>query len=305
MNKHKIWPYFSLLWLVLFPFSILKAQDLNNLMNENENTEKEFVSGTFKSTRLVNLHTIETQGRNVLEYRISHRFGDIGSGGYNAFGLDGGASMRMGLEYCFDGRLNIGLGRTNIDKTVDTYAKYRLLRQTTGKQNPVSITLLAAAYYTAMRDPNKALTGIDRYAPFSNRLSYCYQIMVARKFNEYFSLQVAPTMIHFNLVNRVNDKNDLFALAALGRVKITQRTAFTAEYTYRITTSYAQQKDPSGKYLYYNPFAIGFDIDTGGHIFQIQVCNSQGMIENQFIPFTTSSLKNWGLRLGFNISRVF
>ena len=281
------------------------AQDLNSLMESDAPAEKEFVMATFKGTRLVNMHTVETQGKRVLEYRISHRFGDINSGGANAFGLDGGASIRMSVEYCFDGRLNVGLGRTNINKTVDTYAKYRIMRQTKGNENPVSITLLAANYYITAKDPNAQINGFNRYDPFSNRLSYCFQAMFARKFGERLSLQLSPTMVHFNLVERAQDKNDMYALAFVGRYKITKRMAITAEYAYRITTNYAAQKDAAGSQLYYNPIAFGIDIDTGGHVFQIHLANSQGMIENQFIPFTTSSLKGWGLRIGFNISRVF
>jgi hypothetical protein len=291
--------------LAFFFLSSSKAQDLNSLMEEEAPEGKEFTAATFKGTRLINMHTIETQGKRVLEYRISHRFGDINSGGANAFGLDGGASIRMGLEYCFDGRLNIGLGRTNINKTVDGYAKYRLLRQTTGKQNPLSITLLAATYYITAKDPNQAINGYNRYSPTTNRMSYCFQAMFARKFGDKLSLQLAPTMVHFNLVERAIDKNDMFALAFVGRVKITKRMAFTAEYAYRLTTNYAAQKDAAGSALYYNPIAFGVDIETGGHVFQIHVANSQGMIESQFIPFTSTSLKDWGLRIGFNISRVF
>lgn len=292
--------------LLSFSFGIRShAQDLNSLMEEETPTGKEFTTATFKGTRLINMHTIETQGKRVLEYRISHRFGDINSGGANAFGLDGGASIRMGLEYCVDGRLNVGLGRTNINKTVDGYAKYRLLRQTVGKQNPLSITLLAATYYITAKDPNQAVNGYNRYNPATNRLSYCFQAMFARKFGDRLSVQLSPTMVHFNLVERAQDKNDMFALAFVGRVKITKRMAFTAEYAYRLTTDYTAQKDAAGTALYFNPIAFGVDIETGGHVFQIHVANSQGMIESQFIPFTSTSLKDWGLRIGFNISKVF
>lgn len=303
MNKNYTILFFAILSCCFV--NGLNAQDLNSLMEDEGPKEKEFISATFKGTRLINMHTIETQGKRVLEYRISHRFGDINSGGANAFGLDGGASIRMGLEYCVDGRFNFGLGRTNINKTVDGYLKYRLMRQTVGKQNPLSITLLAGTYYITAKDPNAAVNGYNRYDPASNRLSYCFQAMFARKFGDKVSIQLAPTMVHFNLVERAVDKNDMFAIAAVGRVKLTKRMALTAEYAYRLTTDYAAQKDAAGTALYYNPIAIGVDIETGGHVFQIHLANSQGMIESQFLPFTTTSLKDWGLRIGFNISRVF
>lgn len=99
-----------------------------DLLSEGEEKTKEFTTATFKGTRLINFHTIETPGKNTLEYRISHRFGTTDSGINNFYGMDGGASIRMGLDYSYDGRLEVGLGRTNIDKTIDGYLKYRLLR---------------------------------------------------------------------------------------------------------------------------------------------------------------------------------
>jgi hypothetical protein len=288
-------------------YSHASAQDLDNLLAEDAKNgkTKEFVTATFKGTRLINMHTIETQGKRVLEYRISHRFGDLKSGKYNAFGLDGGASIRMGLEYCVDGRFNFGIGRTNIEKTWDGYLKYRVLRQTTNNSNPISITALAAMYRAGIKDPNAQTNGYDRYSPATNRLSYCFQIMFARKFGERVSLQLSPTLVHFNLVEKQVNKNDMLALAAVGRFKVTKRMAITAEYAYRVTKTYADQNDAGGNKRYFDPLAIGIDIETGGHVFQIHVANSQGMIESQFLPYTTTTWKDWGVRIGFNISRVF
>jgi hypothetical protein len=253
---------------------------------------------TFKGTRLINLHTVEVVGKRSLDFRISHRFGPINDGTYNAFGIDGGAAIRLGLEYSFDGRLEIGVGRTNIDKTGDLFAKYRLVRQTTTNAIPLSVTLFAGMYYTMLKDPNKAITGKDRYENRNNRLSYAYQVIIGRKFSERFSFQVAPTMVHFNQVEKLLDKNDMYAVCAATRFKFTKRSAITLEYCYRLT-------EWSSVDTYYDSFAVGLDIETGGHVFQVQLVNSLGVLENQFIPKSNTKWSNAGIRLGFNISRVF
>lgn len=294
-------PLKKLLVFSLFFSSILTVSaqdDMNALLNENDAPkQKEFATATFKGTRLINLHTVEVCGKRGLDFRISHRFGALNGGAYNAFGIDGGASIRLGLEYSYDGRIQFGVGRTNVDKTGDVFAKYRLLRQTTTNSMPLSVTLFAGMYYTMFKDPNKAISGKDKYENRNNRLSYAYQLIIGRKFSESFSFQVAPTMIHFNLVEKLSDKNDMYAICAATRLKVTKRFAITAEYCWRATE---WSRD-----TYYDSFAVGVDIETGGHVFQLQLVNSLGVLENQFIPKTTTKWTDAGIRLGFNISRVF
>lgn len=287
---------FTFLMLLGFSFSTY-AQDMMDMLSEGEEKTKEFTTATFKGTRLINFHTIETPGKNTLEYRISHRFGTTNSGINNFFGMDGGASIRMGLDYSYDGRLEAGLGRTNIDKTVDGYLKYRLLRQTTDNSNPLSITLVSSLFITTQKDPNAVINGFDKYQYFTSRMAYAHQIMLARKFSDRFSMQIAPVFIHLNLVEKASDSNDIYAATALGRLKITKRIAITGEF------GMVLNKYTSG--TYYNTAGIGVDIETGGHVFQIHVTNSQGMLESQYLPFTNTSWKDNGIRIGFNISRVF
>lgn len=282
---------------VLFCVS-LKAQDddLLKLIGEPE-AEKEFVSATFKSTRLINFHTLEVAGKRTLDFRISHRFGDFNSGWYDFYGLDGGASIRLGLEYSYDGRLMAGIGRTSLEKTFDCFLKYRLVRQGLGAGPVISVTLFSGMYYTNRKDPGAALNGFDKYEYLSSRLSYVHQIIIGRKFSERFSLQIAPTLVHINLADRISDRNDAVVLTGSARFKLTKRMALTAEYGWR-ATKYSRSD-------YYDSFGVGVDIETGGHVFQIHVTNSIGLTENQFLTRTTSRWATGGIRLGFNISRVF
>ena len=290
--------------VILFLLFILSSlfsfaqDDLLKMMEEEVPKQKEFTTATFKGTRLINFHTIETGGKRSLDFRIAHHFGDMNGGAYQFFGLDGGASIRLGLEYTYDGRLQFAIGRSSYEKTYDSFLKYRLLRQTTDNKMPVSMTLLSCMFYNTTKDPDKTINGYDRFQYASSRLSYAHQIIIARKFNEHLSLQVSPSLVHFNLVDGSNDKNTMYALAFAGRYKLTRRLAVTAEYAKRLTEFTSSTK-------YYDSVGLGFDIETGGHVFQVYVTNSFGLIENQFLPRTTSSVKDLAIKLGFNISRMF
>jgi hypothetical protein len=304
-----------------FSVGLFAQDELLNLVNDgNQKKEKDFTIATFKTTRLYNFHTVETQSKRSLDFRISHRFGDMGLSngstasnfGYNAFGLDQQASIKLSLEYCFDGRFQIGIGRCSDQKIVDGFAKYRLLRQTTTKGNPVSITLFAGAYHSFLR------TGDDyfNHNPIGDRFSFCDQIMIARKFNRRFSLQVGFAYVHFNLVPMsgphtladgtvfTGDKNDLMYITGVTRYKITNRMALTAEYAFPLSGSNYNAANTVNN-TYYPTMALGIDIETGGHVFQLAVTNSFGLEEPEYFAHTTGNFFNAGIRLGFNISRVF
>ncbi|MCU0384104.1 MAG: DUF5777 family beta-barrel protein [Cyclobacteriaceae bacterium] len=274
------------------------AQDLLAELTELDSAKKEPVIATFKGTRLINLHTIETLTKGSLDFRISHRFGEINSGGENLWGLDGPATIRLGLDYSISNKLVVGLGRTSYRQYFDGFAKYKLWQQQTGGKK-FSLVGIASVNVTGEKDPNKIISGIDRYDNFSNRMAYMFQILIARKFSEKLSLQLAPTLVHYNLVDRANDKNDIFAIAASGRYKITRSLAITGEYIARPLKYTPVQDD------YFDVLSIGLDIETGGHVFQLFFTNAFAINEVQLIPYTNSSWRDKGVRFGFNISRVF
>ncbi|SMO43801.1 DUF5777 family beta-barrel protein [Solitalea koreensis] len=292
--KFSFYTYF-LFGALILPFSAMAQDDPMKLLEQRDSVKNEVVSATFKGTHVINFNSVETVGPRTLEFQIQHRFGPFNSGGYNLFGLDQGATIRLGLSYSFNGKFEFGIGRSSIDKQYDTYVKSRVLRQSIGKM-PVSLTLFGGAYYTTVHD-NQVVPGIDRYEYTSSRFSYVAQAIVARKFNENLSLQLSPMLIHYNLVDKITDKNDIMALGLAGRYKLTRRMALTTEYGLRINNYSLQQ--------YYNSFGLGWEIETGGHVFQVVFTNSLGITENQFIPYTNTKWSNAGIRLGFNISRVF
>ncbi len=283
--------------LIISSSSSFFAQSPDDLLSMvEEKPKKEFVNATFKTTRLINFHTVEVLSKRSLDFRISHRFGDFNSGAYNAWGIDGGANIRLALEYCHGSRLMFGVGRTSGKKIADGFLKYRLLKQTTkGGGMPVSVTLFTSVYHTFMQ--NVIIDGENKYQTIPDRLSYCNQIMIGRKFSSRFSFQLTAAMVHFNLVDKISDKNDCFVIGGVTRFKFAKRQAITVEYGLRLN-KYSKEK-------YYDSFGIGYDLETGGHVFQIHLTNSFGLTEDQYFMYTNTTWENFGVRLGFNISRVF
>lgn len=271
------------------------AQDEDLLKMIEGKTPRSFTQATYKTTRLVNFHTTEVLGRRALDFRISHRFGDVNGGSYNAWGLDGGANIRLGLEYSPNGRFMFGVGRTSSKKIADGFLKYKLLRQTTDDHIPLTLTLFSSVYHTFERA--NFSNGANKYQTVSDRLSYCHQIMIARKFNQHFSLQLLAAMVHYNLVDNISEGNNCYVTGIVARYKFTTRQAITLEYGRRLN-KYSNN-------TYYDSFGVGYDLETGGHVFQIHFTNSFGLTENQYFMYSGSSWQNWGIRLGFNISRVF
>ncbi len=285
----------SILFILLTMTAVLSAQDdLMNMLKDSTKAEINYTTATFKSTRVMNGHSIERMAPGQLDVRISHRFGLLNSGAYEFFGLDQ-SNIHLSLEYGILKWLMVGIGRGNYEKTFDSFAKFSILRQSSGaREMPVSVSALTSVAATSVKwsDPSR-----QNY--FSSRLSYLGQVLIARKISQSFSLQVAPTFVHRNLVATELDPNDLYALGLGGRMKLTKRISLNAEYYYMFNPrSYMSQK-------VYNPLTIGFDIETGGHVFQLLFTNSVAMIEKGFIGETTGNWLKGGIHFGFNISRVF
>jgi hypothetical protein len=285
----------SLVFLFLLPLLSLSAQDdLLNMLNDSTSEETNYTTATFKSTRVMNGHSIERMPPGQLDVRISHRFGTINSGAYEFFGLDQ-SSIHLGVDYGVFKWLMVGIGRGTYEKTFDGFAKFTVLRQSTGARvMPVSVSLFSSIAATSVKWADTSRTNY-----FSSRLSYVSQVLVARKFSPSFSFQIAPTYVHRNLVATELDPNDLYAIGAGGRMKLTKRISLNAEYYYVANPrKYMSQKT-------YDPLSIGFDIETGGHVFQLFFTNSLAIIEKGFIGETTGSWLKGDIHFGFNISRVF
>lgn len=298
--------YFIFIGLFLLIFSgNVRSQDLDAMLNAETQPTIDYATATFKSSRIINGHSIEQMKKKQLDFRISHRFSTLNGGTYELFGLDHSV-IHFSLEYGLKDWLMVGVGRGSLNKTYDSFAKFKLLRQSSGaKTMPVSISYFTSVELMSEKFPTTPIqltptTFAPRTNYFSSRLAFVHQLLIARKFNDNLSVQLTPTFIHRNLVKTEIGQNDIFAMGAGARYKLSKRLSLNAEYYYTY--------NPNAKFQetrYYNAAAVGIDIETGGHVFQIMLTNSQGMREGTFIPKTTDNWLDKGIHLGFNISRVF
>lgn len=258
-------------------------------LSAQEKGEK--TSFTFKDTRIINGQSIETNQNGQLKFIISHRFGSINGGIDEFFGLDQ-ATIRLGLDYGLWDWLTVGIGRSSFEKTVDGFLKARILHQREKDGAPLSITFLSSIATQTADFPEQ-----ERENYFSSRLFYTNQLMFARKFSDRFSLQLMPTLVHRNLVESADVANDVVSIGAATRFQLTKMISVQTEYYYTLPDQLAEQ--------YHNSLSIGVDIETKGHVFQLNVSNSQGMIEKFFIGETRGQWSEGDIYFGFNISRDF
>ena len=281
----------------LISTQVFSQDDLMKMLDDENKNQTDYTIATFKATKLINGQTIETVGKNQLNFWISHRFGAINSGFIeNFFGLDE-ARIRLGLEYGITNRLTIGIGRSSQEKMYDFYGKYKLLRQSNSM--PVTLTLYGSNALSTVATGSTLESGtVMKYYDNIERMTYTGQILLARKFSERFSLQIMPTVLHFNRAETIDTPNNMVALGVGGRMKLSKRFSISGEYYY------ADFNRPASS-NYHNSLAFGLDIETGGHVFQFHLSNSRGMIERQFIAQTTKQWSDGGIFYGFNIARSF
>ena len=269
------------------------AQDLLDLLEEETPQTKNYVTSTFKATRILNGHSVENRKKKALEFVISHRFGRLNLGIEELFGLDQ-SNIRFAFEYGVTDNLMLGIGRSSFEKTYDAFFKYKLLKQSTGKKSfPFSISLFGSAAFRALQDFDPA----DGEPSVSERMSYTSQLLIASKLSPAVSLQITPTLIHRNTVSIDEDPHDIYALGFGSRIKLGNRVSINGEYYYAF--NHLESRDTR------NSLAIGIDIETGGHVFQIIFSNAITMIEKSFITETNGDFFGGDIHFGFNISRTF
>lgn len=281
--------------IFLFTCSVIWAQDdtsqdLLTLLNEEPTTD--YTTAAFKTTRVVNGHSIENTAKGVLDLKINHRFGRVNGGAYEFFGLDQ-ALIRIGLDYGVSDRLMVGIGRSSFEKVIDGFVKYKILRQSSGKHvMPVSVSYLGNMDLKTVKWSNP-----DLKERFWLRAYYTHQLLIARKLNEGTTIQLMPTLVHRNYVATKADKNDVYLLGFAARQKLTKRLSINVEYYYALPDQLATDNR--------NSLAVGFDIETGGHVFQLFFVNADGTDHRSFLTENKGSWNKGDIRFGFNISRVF
>ncbi|MCS7188713.1 MAG: DUF5777 family beta-barrel protein [Bacteroidia bacterium] len=271
----------KLLWIALVGLSWAQEE------------KPEPVIGTFKGTRLYNLHTTELPAAKHLEFRVAHRFGDLRQGYANFFGIDAGANVRLSLGYGILPNLEIGMERTGTGKWWDAYFKFRPLRQKSPKGTPISLTWISWIFLTEQKDE-------VRYPKWVYRLEYLHQLLIARKLNRWFSAMIGGALLHQNMALTHKALNTWYWGLGGMRIKIGAHYTLIAEGAYPLWGNAFHEGEKSPLPGYRLPWSLGGEIETAGHVFQIGIASAAGLSENQLlltqIPILT---------FGFNISRMF
>jgi hypothetical protein len=291
-------------------------EDLLSMVGENKEQGPERVSATFKTVRIGNAQSVETVKKNHLDFRISHRFANI----YDAdqknalneaargfFGFDAASDIRFSLDYGITDALQVGIGRSQLNHLLDGSIKWKLLKQTTDFKMPVTVVFYSSTAYRF--DPLSAIYG-DVVSDFAktelHRFSFFNQLIIGSKINSWLSLELLPGYFHRNyIVRKVNaangaeDQNGFFNLGFGGRLKFTKRLSLIGDYFYNFSEYY------SGNTAVKNPLALGFELETGGHVFSLFFTNASGLIENNFIVGNGHSWTKGQVKFGFCISRTF
>jgi len=263
------------------------------------------VEHTFHATRVINSHSVETLKKRFLDFRISHRFGDVSGGWSTLIGFENAADVNFTFDYGITDKLTIGVSRNKgvgeLRALVSGSAKYRILEQTEDNKMPISLTVFGQGTMSTMKkNTDTAQVTLSSFEKTAHRLIYTAQILVARKFSKHLTLQAGVAYLHRNIVN-YDDVNDLIVPQMQARVGINKKYAIILDAFFPINS-----KRTIGKNGWQMPLGIGFETVTGGgHVFQINLTNSDGLSEIDFIPATQKSWLDGGFRLGFTISRLF
>ena len=295
MNKFRLLPV-----AILLMAGAAHAQNADSLLKTLTTADKrETVAATFKSTHVVLSHSSETEKKHDLDLRIRHHFGDIGGkfgSAHTLYGLDVASDLFIGLDYGVSDRFTVGVGRSKQDEMYNFSGKYKLLQQKTNESMPINLTLFAQMGWIA-REPFSN----SEFSKYTNRFSWFFQSIISRKISSRFSLQVMPGLTVRKNVSDTRDPETLVSVGFAGRMKLTKRFSFVADYT--LVNGLSRPTDLSQ--AYYNPLGVGLEIETGGHIFSLNFMNSEYILENNFITNTKKSWTKGGVRFGFTISRNF
>jgi len=298
----------SIIFLSLFCYSIVLKAQTDDPLAEDIMTNR-FVFATFKTSRLCLSHTIEQPKLRELDVRITHRFDDMATknSAETLLGIDNVTDIRIAFEFGITDKLCLGIGRSKgvygHRGVLDGFVKYKILEQSTDNKTPFALSFLLNTTLSTRKSINDSTSELY-FTKFAHRMSYTMQIILARKFSDKFSCQILPTFLHRNKVHH-KDNNAMFAIGFGSRLKVSRSISLIADYYYSFNDYLQNTKDNSGVKQFYNPLGLGVEIETGGHVFQINFTNSKGIIENQFLPYTTDNWAKGQFRIGFTISRMF
>ncbi len=297
----------KILSLIVFALCISAfaiAQDSVNTEEKKEAPKPKFSRAVFNATKIINMQSTEIVSPGILQFMISHHFSHIwnkGGGKQNVaqfFGLNSGvANTYLSFDYSPTKFMNVGVAMAG-SSTYEGWLKFRFLRQQTGIKNiPVTIGWYSMANVNTAEDPENGFSG--------NKFSFMNQLLISRKFNDKFSLQLMPTWIHFNVVPYgINNSNEVFSLGIAGKYKVSPKLNVTMEYA-RQLNMYKNLITKNGTILNYNPdlLSLGVEISTGTHLFQFYIGSTTDASAIDQLSRNNSALKDGNIAFGFTMNR--
>jgi len=283
--KNYIKLFFVILW---FPFITFAQDEDSDEAGKEEMVKEKLERPAFDAPFIIDNPTNVLNNKNSLEVNMSHRFGLIEGGDNDLAGIWAPSNIQIGASYAIHERLTIGGSTTKFDRLQSLIWKAALLRQTRSNKMPISVTYYGNWTVDARPKENFNVTQ-DRY-------SFYHQLIIAKKFNQMFSFQIAPSVSHYNLVSETMD-NDMFAIAAGGRYKISEQTAIMIDYTQPITRFSGDNPKPG--------LGVGVEFGTSGHAFQLFISNYNGIVPQKNIMFNQHDYFKGEVLIGFNITRLY
>jgi len=272
---------------LLLPIISLAQED----ENVEEKVKEKLERPAFESSFIFDNPTNVLFNKNTLEIQMSHRFGLIKGGKNDLAGFWAPSNIRIGLSYAIHERLTLGYGTTKFDRLQDFNWKVGVLNQTRSNKMPISVSYYGNFTIDA-RSKNQGL-----FENLEDRYSYFNQLIITRRFSPKLSVQVAPSVSHYNIVKNTM-RNDMVAVAVGGRYKISPQTAIMIDYSQPLT-----------KFLQDNPHpgvTLGVEFGTSAHAFQLFVSNYNGIVPQKNYMFNNHDLFNDGdFLIGFNITRLY
>ena len=274
------------LLLLLLPLLMHSQDDLLSGIEVPKTKEK--VTSAFKALKIVNLESTKLAAKGDLYFVVAHRFGSVKDGFEGFYGLDN-ANTQIKFIYGLTEGLHVSAARNQL--AYDFAVKYALLSQI---KDGFPVTIVG---FNSMSINNTLKESLYPKLKFKDRLTYVTQLLISRKFTEKLSLELAPSFFHENFVDNPAQNNSQFALGFGGRYKLSKRLSLNFDY--------AAHLNRTSNSIYNNPLSIGFDIETGGHVFQMHFTNSQGIDEAGFLGRSTGDWTKGDVFFGFNLARVF
>jgi len=261
-------------------------------LESQQPTEKQVAAAAFKGLQICNMQSTKLPAQGEWYMVVSHRFGDLTQGLKNFFGMDN-ALTKVGGIYGVTNWLSFGASRQTYNKIYELTAKYKFANQL---ERGFPITIVG---YNTM-DINSGLQkAANPGIKFTDRLAYSSQLLISRKFSDSFSFEIAPIYLHKNLYEYGVEQKKQYFMGVGARYKLSKRLSVNLEYAARmiIVEGFVTP--------YHNPLSVGLDIETGGHVFQLVVSNSQPMNDVAVFSNTTGNWNGGSLYFGFNMYRVF